>query len=111
MKLGTGSLVRQEVDRFCVENEDEDHADIICGSKEEANGWVEDILDHIEDVSKWGKASTCPLEMFSPEPNKSVTLRRLRQTKTASKIMLFYNRISSGDLMERNLLRNDRIIS
>jgi len=111
VKLGTGSLVRQEVDRFCVENEDEDHADIICDNKEDANGWVEDILDHIEDVSKWGKVSSCPLEMFSPEPNKSVTMRRLRQTKTASKIMLFYNRISSGDLMERNLLRNERIIS
>ena len=94
-----------------MENEDEDHADIICDNKDDANGWVEVILDHIEDVSKWGKASSSPLEMFSPEPNQSVTMRRLRQTKTASKIMLFYNRISSGDLMERNLLRNERIIS
>ena len=50
------------------------------------------------------------MEVVSEEDEvKSAGLKRLRQ-KTASKLMLFYNRISSGDLMERNLLRNDRIV-
>ena len=50
------------------------------------------------------------MEVVSEEDEvKNAGLKRLRP-KTASKLMLFYNRISSGDLMERNLLRNDRIV-
>ena len=36
-----GSLVRQMDERFCVENEDEEHADMISFSLEDANSWVE----------------------------------------------------------------------
>ena len=65
-------------------------------------------MDHIEDVSKWSKAVSCPLELLSPDEGSKIVRRRLKQ-KTASKLMLFYNRISSGDLMEKNLLRNEKI--
>ena len=108
MKLGTGSLVRQMEERFCVENEDEEHADLISSSVEEANMWVEDILEQVEDVSNWSKAVSGPGDALSGGEERLVR-RRLKQ-KTASKLMLFYNRISSGDLMERNLLRNEKIM-
>ena len=95
-------------ERFCAENEDEEHADLISSSLEEANMWVEDILEQVEDVSNWSKAVSGPGDAVSVGEERLVR-RRLKQ-KTASKLMLFYNRISSGDLMERNLLRNEKIM-
>ena len=112
-RLGTSTLVRQHTERICVENEVGESVDLLASSLEDADIWVEDIMEHMEDSIKWGKAasSSQALEVISEEEDevKTAGMKRLRQ-KTASKLMLFYNRISSGDLMERNLHRNDRII-
>ena len=44
--------------------------------------------------------------------NKVVNLRTkaVKRGRLTLKLMLFYNRISSGDLIEKNLLRNYRIV-
>ena len=106
--------MRQHTERISVENEAGENIDLLASSLEDADCWVEDIMEHIEDSIKWGKAasSSQTVEAVSEEEEDEVRtagIKRLRQ-KTASKLMLFYNRISSGDLMERNLLRNDRIV-
>ena len=106
--------MRQHTERISVENEAGENIDLLASSLEDADCWVEDIMEHIEDSIKWGKAasSSHTVEAVSEEDGDEVRtagIKRLRQ-KTASKLMLFYNRISSGDLMERNLLRNDRIV-
>jgi len=112
-RLGTSTLVRQHTERICVENEGGESVDLLASSLEDADIWVEDIMEHMEDSIKWGKAasSSQTVEAISEEEEevKTAGMKRLRQ-KTASKLMLFYNRISSGDLMERNLHRNDRIV-
>ena len=79
---------------------------------EAANCWVEDIMEQAEDVTRWGGAGAqlaLPAAATSPAQAGGGVRRRLKQ-KTASKLLLFYHRISSGDLMERNLLRNERIV-
>ena len=96
-----------------MENEAGENIALLASSLEDADCWVENIMENIEDSIKWGKAasSSQTVEAVSEEDDEVRTagIKRLRQ-KTASKLMLFYNRISSGDLMERNLLRNDRIV-
>ena len=83
---------------------------MICSSEEDTDGWVKDILDHIEDETLWSKAvSNDTGHVITPSINNNVKRRKIKQ-RTASKLLLFYNRISSGDLMESNLLRNDRIV-
>ena len=84
---------------------------IIYCSVEAANCWVEDIMEQAEDVTRWGGAGAqlALPATTSPAQAGGGVRRRLKQ-KTASKLLLFYHRISSGDLMERNLLRNERIV-
>jgi len=111
VKLGAGTLVRQQEERVIVEAEDGDSVDLVCFSVEAANCWVEDIMEQAEDVTRWGGAGA---QLALPAPTSPAQAgggvrRRLKQ-KTASKLLLFYHRISSGDLMERNLLRNERIV-
>ena len=112
--LDTSTLVRQHTERISVENETGDNMDLLFSSLEDADCWVEAIMMHIEDRLKWGKAAsgnqTAEVSEVNEEEIKPAGIRRLRQ-KTASKLMLFYNRISSGDLMERNRMRDERLSS
>ena len=83
---------------------------MISSSEKDTDSWVKDILEHIEDETLWGRAVSNNMgHVVSPSINNNVKMRKLKH-RTASKLMLFYNRISSGDLMENNLLRNDRIV-
>ena len=112
--LDTSTLVRQHTERISVENETGDNVDLLFSSLEDADCWVEAIMMHIEDRLKWGKAASgnqaAEVSEVNEEEVKSAGIRRLRQ-KTASKLMLFYNRISSGDLMERNRMRDEGLSS
>ena len=112
--LNTSTLVRQHTERISVENETGDNVDLLFSSLEDADCWVEAIMMHIEDRLKWGKAASGNQAVEVSEVNegevKPAGIKRLRQ-KTASKLMLFYNRISSGDLMERNRMRDERLSS
>ena len=80
VKLGAGTLVRQQEERVSVEAEDGDSVDLVCFrsvityvcfclclyhsklylalycSVEAANCWVEDIMEQAEDVTRWGGA-------------------------------------------------------
>ena len=112
--LDTSTMVRQHTERISVENETGDNVDLLFSSLEDADCWVEAIMMHIEDRLKWGKAASGNQAVEVSEVNegdvKPAGIRRLRQ-KTASKLMLFYNRISSGDLMERNRMRDEKLSS
>eukprot|EP00092_Neocalanus_flemingeri_P041723 GFUD01045444.1.p1 GENE.GFUD01045444.1~~GFUD01045444.1.p1 ORF type:complete len:466 (-),score=129.25 GFUD01045444.1:22-1419(-) len=108
VSIDSMSLVREMGDKFCVENEKEEHADFICDTTEEITDWVEEILNNIEDYSKWNKAAIDQMEVLSPNMKNELGVRRLRQ-KTKSKLMMLYNRISSNDLQGMNFQRNEII--
>ena len=90
-----------------MEHEDGENIDLLASSLEDADCWVEDIMEHMEDSIKWGKAASTSqtVEVINDEEDevKTAGMKRLRQ-KTASKLMLFYNRISCGDRNVRNLM-------
>ena len=41
-----------------MENEDGENIDLLASSLEDADCWVEDIMEHMEDSIKWGRAAT-----------------------------------------------------
>jgi len=109
LRIDSMSLVREMGTKFCVENEREEHVDIICDQVDDIRSWVSEILSHIEDYSKWNKAATDEMEVLSPNVKKEMGGKKLRQ-KTKSRLMMLYDRISSSDLQDMNLDRNNRIV-
>ena len=109
LRIDSMSLVREMGTKFCVENEREEHVDIICEQVNEIRSWVTELLSHIEDYSKWNKAVTDQMEVLSPNMKKEMGVKKLRQ-KTKSRLMMLYDRVSSSDLQDMNLDRNDRIV-
>jgi len=110
VRIDSMSLVRQMGSKFCVENEREDHADFICDEMGQISHWVSNILNHIEDYSKWNKAAVDQMEVLSPNMKKEMTGSKKLRHKTKSRLMMIYDRISCSDLQGLNIDRNNRIV-
>ena len=99
--------MRQHKERICIENEGAENVNLLASSIEDADCWMEDIMEHIEDSIKWNKAvsSSQTVEVISEEEDEVKTAyMKQPQQKTASKLELFYNRISNGDKNVRNIM-------
>jgi len=113
VRINNMSLLREMGRKFCVENElEEEHIDFNCVSKEENGKWISEILNHIDDYTRWNNAAIDQMEVLSPNIKKEIGGKGLKR-KTKSKLMMLYDRISSVDLYNlqgMNLERNDMIV-
>ena len=104
VRLDPCSQIRDDQDKFCIENWNEEHADFVCESRTEKETWLEAIYEQIENYDDWKEAAVKRMDVLGPNEEFSNHRSRKLLKRSNSKLLSVYNNISSLNIKLSSIL-------